>query len=182
MSAATTTTALVAVLTVTPFVVAVLKFTFLAFLCFFVWRVARTTVVDMRAPRSSRATAGASASAVGNGRGGHGGAKRAKPQRGARGKVPVIVYIRDQDGNKTGSQKLKGPMQIGRDEACELRPDDTYLSQFHARFAPRDGVWFLEDLGSTNGTYLNQQRITGPVEVHAGDVVKIGTTTLELRR
>ena len=168
-----------AALTVTPFIVAVLKFTFLAFLCFFVWRVARTTVVDMRAPRSAGVAVGAAAGAGGNGATK---AKRVKPQRGSRGKVPVIVYIRDQDGNKTGSRKLKGPMQIGRDEACELRPDDTYLSQFHARFAPRDGVWFLEDLGSTNGTYLNQQRITGPVEVHAGDVVKIGTTTLELRR
>ena len=161
-------------MTMSPFAIAVIKYAFLALLCFFVWRVARTAVVDMRPARAS------GPGGRGKGEGGNGGAS--KPQRGARGKPPVIMYIRDTEGHKVGSRKFKGPMQIGRDEACELRPDDTYLSQFHARFSSRDGAWFLEDLGSTNGTYLNQQRITGPVEVHAGDVVKVGTTTLELRR
>lgn len=154
-------------MTISPFVVAVLKFTFLAALLFFVWRVARTAIVDMRPPRSAAPA---------------GGPKPPKPQRGSKGKAPVIVYMRDADGKKTASKKLKGAIQIGRDEACDLRPDDTFLSQFHAKFFPRDGTWYVEDLGSTNGTYLNQQRITGTVEVHAGDIVRIGTTTLELRR
>ena len=59
---------------------------------------------------------------------------------------------------------------------------DNYASQFHARIFNKDGQWFVEDLGSTNGTYVNQRRITAPAEVRAGDRVRIGKTTLELRR
>jgi pSer/pThr/pTyr-binding forkhead associated (FHA) protein len=73
-------------------------------------------------------------------------------------------------------------MQIGRADACHVRLEDRYASQFHARLFPRNGSWYVEDLGSTNGTYLNRQRLHGSSEVHAGDVVRIGKTTLELRR
>jgi pSer/pThr/pTyr-binding forkhead associated (FHA) protein len=52
----------------------------------------------------------------------------------------------------------------------------------HARLSARDGAWYAEDLGSTNGTFLNDRRIQAPVEVHAGDVVRLGKTTLELAR
>ena len=65
---------------------------------------------------------------------------------------------------------------------CQVQLDDTYASQFHARIYRRDGSWFVEDLGSTNGTYLNQRRLTAPAEVRAGDRLRIGKTTLELRR
>ncbi len=50
------------------------------------------------------------------------------------------------------------------------------------RLSARDGGWYVEDLGSTNGTYLNDRRVAALVEVHAGDVVKIGKTVLELSR
>jgi pSer/pThr/pTyr-binding forkhead associated (FHA) protein len=56
------------------------------------------------------------------------------------------------------------------------------VSTFHARIFNRDGSWFVEDLGSTNGTYLNQRRVTSPVELRTGDRVKLGKTTLELKR
>jgi pSer/pThr/pTyr-binding forkhead associated (FHA) protein len=52
----------------------------------------------------------------------------------------------------------------------------------HARLYGKDGTWFVEDLGSTNGTYLNDRRLSNPAEVHAGDVVRVGKTLLELRR
>ena len=71
---------------------------------------------------------------------------------------------------------------IGRSDACQLRLDDTYASAFHARLFRRDEGWFLEDLGSTNGTFLNQRRVTEAVPVAVGDRVRIGTTLLELRR
>ena len=64
----------------------------------------------------------------------------------------------------------------------EVRLDDTYISSFHARIFRRDDGWYVEDLGSTNGTYLNQRRVTSPAELHAGDRLKIGKMTLELRR
>ena len=60
-----------------------------------------------------------------------------------------------------------------------LRP--TKLPAFADEFG-EDGEWFVEDLGSTNGTYLNDRRVVQPVGVHAGDVVKVGKTVLELRR
>jgi pSer/pThr/pTyr-binding forkhead associated (FHA) protein len=52
----------------------------------------------------------------------------------------------------------------------------------HARLYGKNGAWYVEDLGSTNGTLLNDRRVEAPVEVHAGDVLKIGKTVLELRR
>ena len=72
--------------------------------------------------------------------------------------------------------------QIGRGDRCAIRLQDTYVSQVHARLFPKDGAWYVEDLGSTNGTLLNDHRVQQPVEVHAGDVLKVGKTVLELRR
>jgi pSer/pThr/pTyr-binding forkhead associated (FHA) protein len=78
--------------------------------------------------------------------------------------------------------RLDGTLQVGRAEACQVRLSDTYVSSFHARIYGRDGSWFVEDLGSTNGTYLNQRRITAPAELRAGDRVRIGKTTLDFKR
>ena len=88
----------------------------------------------------------------------------------------------DERGSKLQSQRLDGPVNIGRGESCQIRVSDTYVSAAHARIFNRDGSWYVEDLGSTNGTYLNQRRVTTASEVRAGDRVRIGKTTLELRR
>jgi pSer/pThr/pTyr-binding forkhead associated (FHA) protein len=98
-----------------------------------------------------------------------------------KGKAPASIAILDQKGKRARAFKLTGPIQIGRADACHLRLPDTYVSQFHARIYPQDGAWFVEDLGSTNGTFLNQRKVTSPAEVRAGDRVRIGTTTLELK-
>jgi len=60
--------------------------------------------------------------------------------------------------------------------------DDTYASQLHARVFQRDGQIYVEDLGSTNGTYLNRSKVTGPMVVQRGDQLQIGNTILELER
>jgi pSer/pThr/pTyr-binding forkhead associated (FHA) protein len=73
-------------------------------------------------------------------------------------------------------------MDVGRGDGCAIRLQDTYVSQVHARLSGRDGAWYAEDLGSTNGTFLNDRRLQTAVEVHAGDVVRLGKTTLELAR
>jgi pSer/pThr/pTyr-binding forkhead associated (FHA) protein len=90
--------------------------------------------------------------------------------------------VKDDSGRKIATHRLTSPLQIGRGDACHIKLDDTYVSSFHARLFPKDGTWHVEDLGSTNGTYLNRQRVTGSVEVQAGDEVRVGKTTLELKR
>jgi pSer/pThr/pTyr-binding forkhead associated (FHA) protein len=77
---------------------------------------------------------------------------------------------------------LGDELTVGRAEKCRLVLDDNYVSQVHARFFAKDGAYMIEDLGSTNGTYLNRRRITAPVELQRGDRVKIGKTVLELRK
>ena len=174
---------------VSPFVLTVLKYAFLALLYFFVYRAIKAVVVDLRAPngkgRSGRGRSGRAKTRNGRGAGAGAAAKPArtpKPPRAGKGKAPVVVIIRDAKGKKLSTKKLAGTMQIGRDPSCDIRPEDSYLSQFHAKLYANDGVWYVEDLGSTNGTYLNQNRLTGPVEIHAGDTLRVGEITMELRR
>ena len=60
--------------------------------------------------------------------------------------------------------------------------DDDYSSTRHARIFPSEGGWYVEDLGSTNGTFVEGRRITESTPVRVGSSVRIGTTTFELRR
>ena len=153
-----------------PFVLDVLKYAFLALLYFFVYQALRSPALDLAGGgrRASR---------------GDGPAVSPREARRARGrtKAPRKLLIVDGGGGKPGTIRLEEALQVGRAEACQIRLGDTYISQFHARLFPRDGTWYIEDLGSTNGTYLNQRKLTGPSEVHAGDVVRLGKTTLELK-
>jgi pSer/pThr/pTyr-binding forkhead associated (FHA) protein len=73
------------------------------------------------------------------------------------------------------------PVTIGRGDGCTLVLDDDFVSTHHARLVPRDGAWFVEDLGSTNGTYLDRTKVTDPTPVPAGRSVRIGRTVMEIR-
>ena len=149
-----------------PVLIAVLKYGFLAMLFLFVFFSMRTVVVGMRLPKEdARGIA----------------EPKSKAKRPKGSNAPAVVILRT-DGKRAGSFRLVSPMQIGRAESCEINPKDDYLSQFHARLFPRDGAWFVEDLGSTNGTFLNDHKVSGPLEVHAGDDVRLGRTVLQLRR
>ena len=153
-----------------PFVLSVLKYSLLVLLYFFVFRAIRSVALDVGwrkrgATNQMRTPAPSSA---------------AKPTRG--GRPPTQVVVHDAGGGKPTTTKLREPAEIGRGERCAIRLQDTYVSQVHARLYPKDGAWYVEDLGSTNGTLLNDRRVDAPLEVHAGDVVKIGKTVLELKR
>jgi len=171
--------------TVTSLTLTTLKLAFLAVLYLFVWRVTRSIVVDLRSPRAPRPGPPQGAQPVPGpapAEAAPAPAAQAAPAPARRkGKVPATIAILDEKGRKTRAFKLTGPIQIGRADACHLRLPDTYVSQFHARIYPQDDSWFVEDLGSTNGTFLNQRKVNGASEVRAGDRVRIGTTTLELR-
>lgn len=77
--------------------------------------------------------------------------------------------------------EVMGEMTIGRAAGCQITLDDTYISQLHAKVSPGETGVVIEDLGSTNGTYLNRQRVTTPILGGAGDRIQLGGIVMELR-
>ena len=73
------------------------------------------------------------------------------------------------------------PILIGRADDSTLKLDDDYASTRHARISQQGEEWYVEDLGSTNGTYLERAKVTGPTRVPLGVPVRIGKTVIELR-
>jgi pSer/pThr/pTyr-binding forkhead associated (FHA) protein len=73
------------------------------------------------------------------------------------------------------------PILIGRADDSTLVLDDDYASTRHARIAPQGDDWYVEDLGSTNGTYLDRTKVTAPTHMPLGVPVRIGKTVIELR-
>ncbi|MEU8570875.1 DUF1707 and FHA domain-containing protein [Streptomyces pathocidini] len=72
------------------------------------------------------------------------------------------------------------PLRIGRDPASGLRLNDDTVSRVHAQLSSEGGIWVLKDLGSTNGTWVNNRRVTGRAVVRAGDLVTFGRVTFRL--
>ena len=105
-------------------------------------------------------------------------AKSRKPARGVPTKLQVI------DGPNMGQSVPLGdaPILLGRGTDAAIRLDDDYVSTRHARFATNGEQWFVEDLGSTNGTYLGSQRITSPIPIGIGIPVRLGKTIVELQK
>jgi hypothetical protein len=71
---------------------------------------------------------------------------------------------------------------MGRGDQCEIKLEDNFASTNHARFVPQGDSVVLEDLGSTNGTYLNGQALTGPQPLHHGDRIRIGDSEFTFER
>ncbi len=78
---------------------------------------------------------------------------------------------------------LGDELTVGRAPGCGVPlPDDTFISQLHARVFRRDGDLYVEDLGSTNGTYLNSKKLSAAVPMRRGDRLQVGKTILELTK
>jgi pSer/pThr/pTyr-binding forkhead associated (FHA) protein len=75
----------------------------------------------------------------------------------------------------------ESPVTLGRGHDCTLVLADDYASTHHARLVPGEGGWLVEDLGSTNGTYLGRAKVARPTPVPLGTPIRIGKTSLELR-
>jgi len=105
----------------------------------------------------------------------------ARPPRAGRGSPRVLVVTA---GALKGTSLDLSQQQItlGRANDATLVLNDDYASSRHARIFPQDGQWIVEDLGSTNGTYLDRQKVTRPMPVPLGVPIRIGKTVLELRR
>ena len=141
-----------------------LKYAFLAVLYIFIARAVKAVYVELKPGSPASGSAGAS---------------RAAPRKAKRAPKKAAVI----EGPARGKTfDLKDELIVGRADKCHLVLDDTYVSQVHARIFPKGDAYILEDLGSTNGTYLNRRRITSPTELQRGDKVKIGKTVLELRK
>jgi pSer/pThr/pTyr-binding forkhead associated (FHA) protein len=107
------------------------------------------------------------------------GAQKSPPKR--RGSPTHVVVT---EGSNVGERADldHAPILIGRGSDAAIRLDDDYVSTRHARIAASGDQWFVEDLGSTNGTYIGTVRITQPTTITLGTQVRIGKTILELRK
>src|SRR4051794_14263045 len=101
-----------------------------------------------------------------------------QPRRG----TPTHVLVVDGANKGERADLAKAPILIGRGNDAAIRLDDDYVSTRHARIAASGDQWFVEDLGSTNGTYIGSARITQPTTLALGTQVRIGKTLLELRK
>jgi pSer/pThr/pTyr-binding forkhead associated (FHA) protein len=128
-------------------------------------RVEATPRADRRADKQARRQASA----------------RVRPSKRARSAPTHVVVV---DGSSAGQAVPldRAPILIGRGSDAAIRLDDDYVSTRHARIASSGDQWFVEDLGSTNGTYIGAHRLTQPTTLQLGSKVRIGKTTLELRK
>jgi pSer/pThr/pTyr-binding forkhead associated (FHA) protein len=106
-------------------------------------------------------------------------AKPSRPPRRKRGEPSVAVVVQ---GTSSGLQVPLGesPLAIGRGSECEIQIEDEYVSTKHAVLRPQGTTWYVEDLGSTNGTFVGESRIHGLTAVGSGVPVRIGKTIIEL--
>ena len=117
--------------------------------------------------------------------------KLASPSRSSTGVATGSISTRDVTAAHIAvtAGPLKGttiplgaaPIVIGRSPTCTLVIDDDFCSSKHCRIYPEGSMWFVEDLGSTNGTFVGNKKINDPVAFMPGDRIRIGATTVELR-
>uniref|UniRef100_A0AAU2JSK0 FHA domain-containing protein n=1 Tax=Streptomyces sp. NBC_00049 TaxID=2903617 RepID=A0AAU2JSK0_9ACTN len=133
------------------------------------------TRVTQRGSRRGNAAAGAATQQSGR--------QAAPPQQRQRRGAPTKLVV--SEGTLTGTTvALAGQtITLGRAHDSTIVLDDDYASSRHARIYPdRDGQWIVEDLGSTNGTYLDRTRLTTPTPIPPGAPIRIGKTVIELRK
>jgi FHA domain len=147
-------------------VLLVLKIAFLVLLYLFIWRIVRTASRDLRLPQESFIMAPS----------GPGGVQSSR--RGSlTGRLVVVKSVDLDEGEDFALNSSQ--VTIGRGLRNDIAiSSDEYASARHARFEPRqDGVW-VQDLGSTNGTFLNGARLEHPRLLTAGDIIRVGETDL----
>ena len=153
-----------------PIVVQILRFGFLALLWIFIFATLRVVRADLTGAGAARSTLPTTRPAA-----------SARPRSKRRGKA--LNHLVVTEGGLAGTRIALGdqPIMIGRANDSTLVLTDDYASTRHARLVSRDGDWYVEDLGSTNGTYLDRTKVTSPSLIQPGVPIRIGKTVLELR-
>lgn len=172
-------------------VLAILKLVFLAALYLFLARVVRAVWVEIYAERRSAAenvhagtptTPAKTRSDVPVPRTQPEEPSRRDKRKAEKAGSGYSLKIVEPPEQKGTLYKVTEEMTIGRAGACAVPLTDDFASQLHARIFIRDGDIFCEDLGSTNGTFLNRKQVHGPNRVTKGDRIQIGNTVLELTK
>ena len=148
-----------------------IRFAYLAILWIFVLSAISVIRSDMFGARVPETARGTTAPARG----------KSKPPTRRRGS-PTHLLVVEGDNVGARAELEDAPLLIGRGSDAAIRLDDDYVSTRHARVASSGDDWFVEDLGSTNGTYVGSVRITQPTTIGLGIQVRIGKTILELRK
>lgn len=145
-----------------PVVLDILKYLFLFLIFLFLARAVRAMYLEIAGPRT-----------------------RAEPRSAGPlpkiGRPPEKMAVVAPD-EKPRTFDVGDELLIGRSEKCQVVITDVYASQIHARVFRRDGQVFIEDMGSTNGTYLNDKKVKATLPVNRGDRGRIGKTELEFRK
>ncbi len=150
----------------------VLKYFFLGLMWLFFLYAARMVYVEVRRGRSERAALATDTSAAP--------AVQAAPAVDRR--VPLQLRVVGPPERRGRSYELGPEVTLGRSPRCIVHLDDRFASGVHARIFERNGELWLEDLGSTNGTWLNEERLVAPSRLQRGDRIKVGSTEFEINR
>lgn len=170
----------------------ILKFVLLGLLYLFFARVLWAVWSEVRTPRARqvaapRSTSAAQRQAAPNqvsattptARPAAAPAKAKRPPKGKRGRAARLVVLEPRQ-RRGLTIALTGEITLGRDASCGIQiEDDSYVSQLHLRVYDYDGQPMVEDLGSTNGTFLNGNKLRGSKLLHPGDRIQVGTNVIE---
>jgi len=156
----------------------ILKFTLVALLWLFFLRVLRAVWAEITRPPAPSPAAPAPAAAEAPTR-----VLQARPPAGQSPSKSAVLRLVEPKEARGRTYEVGEEVTVGRASGCGVSlAGDTFVSQLHARLYRRDGRTWVEDLGSTNGTYVNSKRLTSPVSLRRGDRVQVGRTVLELTR